>query len=155
MGDLTTDLAKFLANLPAYAPIKRASVTLTNTNILALRATPITLVAAPGANKMIVVDHIVLIFFPGVTPYVVTATTLSAFYVDGSGASVSTNTFASDIFTNTEDFRTDADGLGFCNGSGATAGLNNAKIVLKASGGAYSVGNGTAEVTTYYSVLDI
>lgn len=54
MGDLTTDLAKFLQNLPSFAPIKRATVTLTNTNMLALRATPITLVAAPGANKRLV-----------------------------------------------------------------------------------------------------
>jgi hypothetical protein len=53
IADVTTSLAQFLTGLPAWAPIKHATVTLTNTNALALRATPITLVAAIAGKRHI------------------------------------------------------------------------------------------------------
>lgn len=51
LPDITTAMAQFLQNLPAWSPIKQSTTVITNAQALALRATPITLVAAPGASK--------------------------------------------------------------------------------------------------------
>lgn len=66
-----------------------AKVSLTNANIKALRATPITLVAAPGANKIIVFDHALLKLNYGTDVLTESADNLAIKYVDGSGAAVS------------------------------------------------------------------
>jgi hypothetical protein len=89
VGDLTTDLSKFLTNLPAWAPIKRATVTLTNTNMLALRATPIQMVAAPGASKRIIFVGASLKYNPTTTGYTESTANLVFRYVGTTGVIVS------------------------------------------------------------------
>lgn len=54
-NDLTTSLAKFLGSLVGRepSPIYQATVTLTDAQIKALPTTGITVVAAPGANRVV------------------------------------------------------------------------------------------------------
>lgn len=70
--------------------VQYAEVALTNANIKALRATPITLVAAPGAGKTLEFISIVLYLdYGGTNVFTETADNLAVRYVDGSGGIVS------------------------------------------------------------------
>lgn len=69
--------------------IKYATVTLTNANIKALRATPITLVAAQGANKVVELVSAVLKLVAGTEVLTETADNLAVKYDSGSGVAVS------------------------------------------------------------------
>lgn len=66
-----------------------ASVTLTNAEIKALRATPKTLVAAPGSGKMLEFVSIVLKNNGGTNAITETIDNMAVKYTDGSGAAVS------------------------------------------------------------------
>lgn len=70
------------------ATVQYAEVSLTNANMLALRATPITLVAAPGAGKMIEFLSAEL-FFDYTGAYTETADNMAIKYNNGSGTAVS------------------------------------------------------------------
>lgn len=63
--------------------------TLDNDDILALRATPFTLVAAPGAGKVIEFMSAELFYDYGGTVYTESADNLIIRYADGSGQAVS------------------------------------------------------------------
>lgn len=69
--------------------IKYATVALTNANIKALRATPITLVAAQGANKVIELISATLKLVAGTNVLTETADNMAVKYTDGSGVAVS------------------------------------------------------------------
>lgn len=68
--------------------VKYTTVTLTNAQVLALRATPITIVAAPGAGKFIEILGGQLIF-NRTAAYTESADNLQLKYVDGSGSAAS------------------------------------------------------------------
>lgn len=70
------------------ATIQYAEVSLTDANMVALRATPITLVAAPGAGKMIEFVSAEL-FFDYTGAYTETADNMAIKYNNGSGTAVS------------------------------------------------------------------
>ncbi len=69
--------------------IRIARVTLTNANMLALRATPITLVAAPGANKRIQYLGATLNLDASAGAYTETADNMAVKFTNGSGVAVS------------------------------------------------------------------
>ncbi|HHT9137377.1 MAG TPA: hypothetical protein ACFYEK_09070 [Candidatus Wunengus sp. YC60] len=69
--------------------LKYASVSLTNVNVKALRATPITLVAAQGTNKVIEFVSAVLELKAGTNVLTESADNLAIKYNNGSGAAVS------------------------------------------------------------------
>lgn len=69
--------------------IKYAAVALTNANIKALRATPITLVAAPGVGKVLEFVSVVLFLDYGTNVLTESDDNLAVKYVDGSGAAAS------------------------------------------------------------------
>lgn len=69
--------------------IKYATVNLTNANIKALRATPITLVAAQGANKVVELVSAVLKLEAGTNVLTETADNMAVKYTNGSGVAVS------------------------------------------------------------------
>lgn len=69
--------------------IKYATVNLTNANIKALRATPITLVAAQGANKVIELVSALLKLVAGTNVLTESADNLAVKYENGSGVAVS------------------------------------------------------------------
>lgn len=63
---------------------QRASVQLTNAQALALRATPITLVAAPGANRAIKVESVTIVSDAAAGVYTETADNIAIEYADGT-----------------------------------------------------------------------
>lgn len=69
--------------------IKYATVTLTNANIKALRATPITLVAAQGANKVVELVSATLKLVAGANVLTETIDNMAIKYTDGLGVAVS------------------------------------------------------------------
>lgn len=104
--------AKVAANTIATADldistIQTAEVSLTNTNVLNLRATPITLVAAPGAGKMLEFISAILIFdYTGA--YTESTANLAVRYTDGSGTIVSQAIEATGFADATADTSTNA-----------------------------------------------
>lgn len=68
--------------------VQTAEVTITNAEMLALRATPKTLVAAPGAGRL---SHFVsaVLLFDRTAVYTETADNMAVKYIDGSGTAIS------------------------------------------------------------------
>ena len=156
MADLTTDLSKFLANLPAFAPIKRASVTLTNAQVLNLRATPITLVAAPGASKRLIFQNAFLKLSAAAGAYTETADNLVVRYVDGSGVIVSEAIEMTGFINQAAVMHTN--GRAKVDGIATVAQGVNVPLVLHNSGdGEFGGGNAanTLQVITQYLVIDV
>jgi hypothetical protein len=88
MADLTTMLSQFLTGLPAWSPIKLATVTITNAQALAIRATPITLVAAVAAKRHVFLA-IAIKSDAAAGAYVESTANLAVRYVGASGVLVS------------------------------------------------------------------
>lgn len=72
----------------AYGAVQSAEVTVSSAELLALRATPKSLVAAPGAGKMLEFVAAVL-FADNGTAYTVSTNDLAIRYKDGSGDIIS------------------------------------------------------------------
>ncbi len=84
----TTDSCDFNALKPDYLIVDKIS--LTSDQVKALRTTPITLVAAPGANKLIQFDSAVLrLNYGGTNAFTESADNLAIKYNNGSGVAVS------------------------------------------------------------------
>lgn len=79
IADAAVTAAKLDENLR-----QRAVVQLTNAQVLAVRATPITLVAAPGANKAIVVEEVHMVCDAAAGAYTETADNLAIEYSGGT-----------------------------------------------------------------------
>ena len=63
---------------------QRRVTRLTNTQLKAVRATPITLVPAPGANKAIIVEEVYMVCSAAAGAYTETADNLVVEYADGT-----------------------------------------------------------------------
>ena len=114
-------------------------VSITNAEMLALRATPKTLVAAPGAGKMLEFVSAVLIFdYTGA--YTETADNMAVKYTDGSGAAVSQTIEATGFVDATADTVTNAlakiDTI-----IAASAAANKALVLHNTGDGEYGGGN--------------
>jgi hypothetical protein len=69
---------------PRYAEVSIAAA-----SVLTLRATPVTLVAAPGTGKVLELESVVLILDYGSVSYTESTANLAVKYTNGSGAQVS------------------------------------------------------------------
>lgn len=87
-GSLTATAGSVGSAELSETTIQYAAVSLTNANVLNFRATPITLVAAPGAGKVLEFVSAVLIF-DYTAAYTETAANLQVKYVNGSGTAAS------------------------------------------------------------------
>lgn len=119
--------------------IQYAEVSLTNAQMLALRATPITLVAAPGAGKLTEFVSAVLIF-DYTAAYTETDDNMAVKYTDGSGAAVSNTIEATGFVDATADTMTTATAK--YDAIVAKSGSENKALVLHNTGnGEYGGGN--------------
>lgn len=127
------------ANSGIAGSIQYAEVSLTNAEMLALRATPKTLVAAPGSGKVLEFVSAVLLFdYTGA--YTETADNMAVKYTDGSGAIVSETIEATGFVDATADTMTTA--IAKADVIVAKSGSENKALVLHNTGdGEYGGGN--------------
>ncbi len=134
--------------------IQTTTVTISNAELKALNATPIQVVAAPGANRVIVVDEIIFFNNNGGTDFA-ESNTDEAIVVDydNSGFDVIT-AFDSTIFiTATADFIVSHKGLALAGADPATNYVNE-KLQVRVTGtGEFITGDGTMNVTVIYHIL--
>lgn len=125
-------------------------VSLSSAQILALSATPVTLVPAQGANKIIIVDEILFRMSRTATAYA-SGGALEFRYTNGSGAKVAADIAATVVTTG-------GAGVEYNNVGGVVTSLTpvaNAAIVITNATGAFTTGTGTAKVFIKYRVLDV
>ncbi len=141
----------------APAVLVEATGTLTQANLVAMNGTPVTLVAAPGAGKAIVVDEVELLHSYS-----------TAAYTGGGDVSIEYATSGTDVVTIADTFVTDTSSAstlvkpdvytstGSDNGFSLSANVNKAIQVTNASG-AFGAGN-AANILKYrvrYHVITV
>lgn len=124
--------------------------TITSAQMLALNATPISLVAAPGAGKIIVPKRAVLFLDYNSAAYagVASGEDLSFRYTDGSGNQV--GTVETDPF-----LAATADAYRVVEFSGTYTPVVNAALVLHLLTGEITTGNSPLYVRTQYAIIDV
>ena len=132
--------------------VQMADVTLTNAQMLALRATPIQLVAAPGANKFL--EFVTLLAkFTSAGAYTVGANNLAVKQTNGSGVAVSgtlTSAGIWDAATGTK--------YGMAQFAVASNVVLNAALVIHNTGAGEFTGGNAGNVTkfrVFYRVHDL
>ncbi len=125
--------------------IKYATVSLTNADIKALRATPKTLVAAQGANKVIELVSAALELVAGTEVLTESADDMAVRYTDGSGAIVSQAIEATGFLDQAADTMSNAQPK--IDAIVASADGQNKAVVLHNTGDGEYAGNATADAT--------
>ena len=124
-------------------------VSLTSAQILALNATPVTLVPAQGAGRTIIVDEILLEMTRTATAYA-NGGALEFRYTNGSGAKVTADIAASVVTTG-------GAGVELNHVGGVVSSLTpvaNAPIVIDNATAAFITGTGTARIRVRFRVID-
>lgn len=121
-------------------------VALSSVQILALSATPVTLVPAPGAAKIIIVENIALQMMTTATQYA-NGGALEFRYTNASGAKVSADIAAAVV--------TAAAGTSYTSVSGVSTSLTNvvnAAVVVNNATAAFITGTGTGVVNVKFRI---
>jgi hypothetical protein len=132
--------------------IQAASVTCSSAELLALATTPKTLVAAPGAGKVLHFVGAMLSLDFNSAAYVESGDNLGIKYTDASGVQVSDTIEATGFATATADTITNA--VPVKDAIVAATGAVNQALVLDNLGLNWTTGDSPIVVTTYYRVLD-
>jgi hypothetical protein len=136
----------------ADGSFRSAIVDITSAQLLAIRATPITLVAAPGAGKLLSLISGEIIANNG-TAYVVGTNDLAVRYNNTTGDIISQTIDTAGLFDQTTDIVTHFEPLA-TDSKGPKADVENTPLVLHNTGAAeFTTGTGTARVLTLYSIL--
>jgi hypothetical protein len=131
------------------ATIHSVTVSVTSAQILAMRATPVTLLAAPGAGLFYQFLGAQLILDYNSAAYVESADNMAVRYTDGSGVIVSQNIEATAFLTATADTITNAepkiDAI-----VAATGAVNQALVLHNIGDGEYTTGDSPMSVIVNY-----
>lgn len=143
------------ANLAASGFIQWEDVTLTSAEVKALRATPIELVAAPGAgNAIMFLGGQLKLNYGGSNGFTETADNLAIKYTDGSGVAVSDTIEMTGFIDQTADTITNA--IPVKDAIVAATGCENQALVLHNTGDGEIAGNAandnTVTLRVYYVV---
>lgn len=128
--------------------IRTVQVPLTSANILALSATPISLIVAPGAGKIIIVESILMKMVRTGTAYA-NGGALEFRYTDASGAKVTADIAAALVTTG-------GAGTAYAHVSGIEASITpvpNAAIIVVNATAPFISGTGTAVLTIKYRIV--
>ena len=129
-----------------------AAVTVTSAELLALRATPKTLVTAPGAGRMLLLESVALQLDYNTTQYTETADNMAVKYTNGAGVAVSTALEATGFIDQAAD--TTTRGLAVLDAIVANAAAANQALVLHNTGdGEYAAGDSPLVVNVFYRVV--
>ena len=126
-------------------------VTLTAAQLMAMKATPVSIIPAPGAGKLIIIDAIAFQFKNGATQF--TGGGAVSFVYHGTAITPHTGTIAAAVVNAAA---ADVQYLG-PNTSAAIdlqTAINTGLDITNATA-AFAVGNGTAIVTVWYSVVTL
>lgn len=126
--------------------LRKATVTLPSADILDLHNTPVTLVAAPGAGKSLMVHRRRVRYTYGTTPYVTDDTWSLLRYTAGSAIGDAWD-FLSAGFALLNDVSPDV--------QVDPANADEKAIELSTDGSVLSGGDGTLTVTVWYSIEDV
>ncbi len=129
----------------ALGVLQYADVSITNAQIKAIRATPKTLVAAPGAGRMLQFVSLQLLNAGGTNALTESADNLAVKFTDGSGAQVSQDIEATGFVDQTA--ATVTNGLPKIDAIVAVASAANKALVLHNTGDGEYGGNAAADVT--------
>lgn len=150
--DVEDGIADLEAGLVADGAVQFVEIALTSPELLALRATPKTCVAAPGAGKIARFLQAVLILDATATAYVESSANLAFRYTNSSGAKVSDDIEATGFIDQTTDTMTTARAK--ADAIVAKTGCENQPIVLHNIGaGEYTTGTGVMRAKVWYSVV--
>lgn len=125
----------------------QVQASLASADILALNSTPVTLVPAPGAGLVVVVEHILLKMVTTATQYA-SGGALEFRYTNASGAKVTADIAAAVV--------TAGAGTSYTGVAGVTTSLThvaNAAVVVDNATAAFTTGTGTAVVTVKYRIV--
>ncbi len=148
------------------SPVLTATKTLTAGEILSLQADCVEVVAAPGANKVLVPIRVIGLYMPGDTPY---SSNPSAKLVLGPGIPPGTvsyplldNTEINDILASTENtvfFLGNEQGItAFTAAAGAwdvTSEFADLALCAFFFGGGFFDGTGTCQLTVWYTIAEL
>ncbi len=142
-------VADGFGNWYAFSPVQSSfetQISLAAADIIAMRATPIALVPAPGAGKIVVVEHITLKMVRTATQFA-NGGAVEYRYTDGSGAKVTADMSASLV--------TGAAGTAYAGCAGVVTELTpvaNAAVVITNATAAFDTGTGTGQVTVRFHI---
>ncbi len=128
--------------------VHSVTVALASADILAMNATPVSLIAAPGAGKIIIVEGILFKMVRTATAYA-NGGAVEFRYTDGSGAKVSADVAAALVTTG-------GAGTAYAHVAGIEASITpvaNAAIVVTNATAAFITGTGTATVSLKYRIV--
>jgi hypothetical protein len=153
MADDFVNSAKVAANEIASADlavstVQYAEVEISSSEILALFTTPKTLVAAPGAGKVLEFISLLLAYDYGTVAYTIgTATNLQVKYTDASGAAVSTTQAVTGFIDQVTDQLRALDKL-----EASVTPVDNAALVLTLAAANVTAGDGVIHAKVAYRV---
>ena len=130
--------------------VKHKKVTLTNAQLKALRATPVTLVPAQGTGKILEFIGGILKLSGGVNAITETADNMAVKYTDGSGVAVSQTVECTGFIDQTAATVTSI--LPVINAIAAYSAAHNKALVLHNTGDGEWGGNAAADVTMIASI---
>lgn len=124
--------------------LNAVTIDLSAANILAMYATPVTVLAAPGSGRAIVVERFVFNYTGG-----------TAFASGGAiglyqGSTIQTGTLAASVIVASGA----SDSINKVEGASSAVTENTAVTISNASG-AFTTGTGTAKLTVYFSVINV
>lgn len=128
--------------------VQAVKVTLSAANIIAMNATPVTLIAAPGANKAIIVDEAVFHFQVGATQFTAGGA-VSIEYADAND-NLLASTLAASVITGASDAVRKIDGA-----DGSLTVTANKAVEITNATAAFADGDGTMDVYLRYRVLTL
>lgn len=136
-------------NLIVQATQRVATVTITSAQLLALNATPQTIVAAPGSGKILIPD-LVVVRKPSGTAYagIATGEDLAVKYTNGSGAEATSQVETTGFLDQTTEEVRVVRGL-----TTVVEPVANAALVLHLLVGEITTGDSDLIVRTYYRVI--
>lgn len=130
-------------------PIKKAIVQISSAQILALNATPVQLVPAPGVGKIVIADRFIFKIVRTATAYA-NGGVIEFRYTNAAGALVAATIAAAVI--------TGGAGTEFNTVGGVVSTLTpvaNAAIVVDNATAAFITGTGVAQITVFYRVENV
>lgn len=128
-------------------------VNLTSANILAMFATPVAVIPAPGTGKLIIPDVIVTEWVPTATQYASGGATIFQYDSTANGAGVNScnTTIAAAIINAATEDTTVLRGSGTI--AAASSGFLNKGIFISNATGAFTTGTGVARITATFRIL--